>query len=389
MPLTSAPHLRDFPAARTLELGFRRLVFPDALEAEFRDAHLAGARSRVRLAVFVALTTTLGFAVIDHFVLRANRNGIPDLVRFGLHLPIVLTILFATSARFYQRWYLPAIQIGAPLFGLGTVAMAAYAAPAYVSLIGARLLLVVFFFYFLLGLRFFVALRCNAIVFVGYALVTLAGRIDAGVGVYTLWTLICANFIGAAGAYALEYANRLAFLERRLLTDVAAHDGLTGLLNRRAFDEKVRQLWADACSSLLPLSVIMIDLDHFKAYNDRYGHPAGDECLRKAAVAMRGVLAQSPRDIIARYGGEEFIAVLLDAGPAKAEAAAQAALNAISALAIPHEASATRPFVSVSIGAASCEPNREVSHEATMQLADRALYTAKEQGRNTCVCFAA
>jgi diguanylate cyclase (GGDEF)-like protein len=388
MSYAELPSLRELPAAETLTRGFRSLNFPLELEAEFRTDHLQSARAWVRMAVAVALATTLGFAVIDHYVLTTSRSQVPDLVRFGLQLPIVIVILMTTSRRFYARWYLPSIQIFAPLFGLGTVAMAVYAMPNYVPLVGARLLLVTFFFYFLLGLRFRVALRCNLIVLGVYVIAGLRGSIPSGVAIYTIWTLICANTIGSAGAYALEYANRLAFLERRLLAEVARHDGLTGLMNRAAFEEQAPRLWQQAARDRVPLSFLMIDLDHFKAYNDHYGHPAGDDCLRAVANSVRVASRRRPLDLVARYGGEEIIAILFGADRSHAEDIGRGIVAAVAELNLPHAASATQPYVTVSIGTATCYPHRDDSQQAGVQLADQALYAAKEQGRNSYVCLA-
>ena len=107
--------------------------------------------------------------------------------------------------------------------------------------------------------------------------------------------LFSANLIGGAGCYALEYANRVAFLERRRLAEVAMHDGLTGLLNRAALEEQARSLWQHAQVARLPVSVLLIDIDHFKAYNDRYGHQAGDRCLQQVATAIRAARSGAGR----------------------------------------------------------------------------------------------
>src|SRR5437762_12888854 len=97
------------------------------------------------------------------------------------------------------------------------------------------------------------------------------------------------------------------------------HDGVTGLLNRAALEAHVRQLWQQAARDGLPVSVVLADIDHFKAYNDRYGHQAGDRCLRDVASAMRQAACRRPLDLVARYGGEELIAVLIGADREHAE----------------------------------------------------------------------
>jgi diguanylate cyclase (GGDEF)-like protein len=361
-----------------------RLRFEPELEREYLAGQAESARRWVRMSTLVALSTVLGFAVIDHYVL-GYRSEVPNIVRFGLQLPLVLIALGFTTRKLYARWYQPAIQISAPLFGLGIVVMAAYAAPEQVPLVGARLLLVTFFCYFMLALPFGAALRCNLIVTAGYFAATLLDVLPSAAAIYQLFALICANLIGASGCYVLEYANRQAFLERRRLQEVAARDGLTGLFNRAAFEERIHQLWRQATRDSQPISVIMIDIDHFKAYNDQYGHQAGDACLRKVSRTIDAAAIRRPFDFVARYGGEELVAVLFGADRVHAEDVAKGVLMAVNQLAIEHVACQHAPHVTVSMGVATYTPPLEASHDRAVKLADRALYLAKRQGRDRYV----
>ena len=370
----SAPH-----APRACWLSLR---FPADLEAEYRASRRDTERRWARRSLYVALSTVLGFAVIDHFVLPAPRMGNSDLIRFGLHLPMVLVMLVLTGERFFAKGYLPAMQVAAPLFGVGSVILAAQASPEQLPLVAARLLLATFFFYFMITLPFHAAIRTNVVLVGAYCAAAAMGFIPPHIATYQLFVLLCANLIGALGCYALEHANRAAFLDRRRLVEVAMHDGLTGLLNRAALEEQVRQLWQQAARDGQPVSVVLIDLDHFKAYNDRYGHLAGDQCLREVANAVRCAARRRPLDLVARYGGEEIIAVLFGADQAHAETVARAVLDAIRELRIPHMGSLTRPYVTASVGTATLHPGSEYSHDIAVQLADRALYTAKETGRD-------
>lgn len=360
-----------------------QLRFADAdLERQFRLSYRVAARPWIRVSLVVALSTTLGFAVIDHWLLVGPRLARPDIWRFGLQLPLVLIMMVLSSPRLYQRWYQPAIQLAAPLFGFGTVLMAVEATPTQLPLIAARLLLVAFYFYFMLGLSFNAAVRSNLLLIGAYALATLVGAIATPVAIYSLWVLFCANLIGGAGCYALEYANRLAFLERRRLAEVATHDALTGLLNRAALEEQARSLWQHAQVARLPVSVMLIDIDHFKAYNDHYGHQEGDRCLREVATAIRVAARRRPLDVVARYGGEEIIAILVGGDRADAAAAADSVRRAVTDLGIAHTASTTRPYVTVSVGVSTIDPGGDYSHERAVRLADIALYTVKARGRD-------
>jgi diguanylate cyclase (GGDEF)-like protein len=367
-------------------VGRLQLRFPPDLEAEYRASRSDTERRWARMSLYVALSTVLGFAVIDHFVLPAPRMGNSDVVRFGLQLPMVLVMLVITGQRYFAKWYQPAIQIAAPLFGIGSVILAAQASPEQLPLVAARLLLATFFFYFMITLSFYAAIRTNIVLVGAYCVTTAMGYVPPHIATYQLFVLLCANLIGALGCYALEHANRVAFLDRRRLVEVAMHDGLTGLLNRTALEEQTRKLWQQAVRDRLPVSVVLIDIDHFKAYNDRYGHQAGDQCLRDVANAVKRAARRRPLDLVARYGGEELIAVLFGADRAHAENVARGVLESIRELRIPHTGSLTRPYVTASVGTATLDPGSEYSHDIAVQLADRALYTAKETGRDGWAC---
>jgi diguanylate cyclase (GGDEF)-like protein/PAS domain S-box-containing protein len=173
-------------------------------------------------------------------------------------------------------------------------------------------------------------------------------------------------------------------LEARL-RELSTTDGLTGIANRRAFDAAVGQEWSRAARGSRPLSLAMIDIDHFKAYNDLHGHPGGDECLRQVA---RAIAATSRRasDFTARYGGEEFAVILPELGPQAAAALAERIRAAVESLALPHGASQTAGVVTISIGVATLEPGANEGEvfaaQKLIDQADRALYAAKSAGRN-------
>lgn len=165
------------------------------------------------------------------------------------------------------------------------------------------------------------------------------------------------------------------------LEDLSRHDPLTGLYNRRHFDEMQQTEFRRAHRNDLPLSLLICDIDFFKEYNDRYGHPAGDQCLRAVADAMSGSITRSG-DTLARIGGEEF-AVLLPATPLTAALlVAERLRQAVAALAMPHAGSHAAPCVTISIGAAQIEPRHPGGFETLFEQADRALYRAKQAGRN-------
>ncbi|HEY4368109.1 MAG TPA: diguanylate cyclase [Steroidobacteraceae bacterium] len=374
--------------ARVLAQGYPRLRFPEPLESEFRAEHALASLRWVRMCLFVAIGTSAGFGIIDHWVIHAN-NAMPDIVRFGLQLPVLFICLLITLMPFYVHWYQLAIQIGGPLFGIGTVLLACYAQPQHTALVGARILLVAFFFFFMCGLRMTQALRGNVIMLAALIVAGVVGAIAMEVAAYLSFALVCANVIGAAGSYALEHANRTSFLERKLLVEIAELDGLTRLLNRQTFESRVRDSWRRATAERRAVTVVMVDVDHFKLYNDHYGHQAGDDCLRRVAAAVRSAVTMRSGDFVARYGGEEIIAVLVDRTDRDAQEIAQRIVNEVSALAIAHASAQDHPQVSVSVGAATQLPPITSSYDSVVRLADGALYAAKRQGRNQCVAVEA
>ena len=166
----------------------------------------------------------------------------------------------------------------------------------------------------------------------------------------------------------------------------ASTDGLTGVANRRYLNEFVEREWARSIRENTMISVIMVDLDFFKAYNDNYGHLAGDECLKQVARQMKSNIKR-PADLVARYGGEEFAIILPNTDVEGAEVIAEACRKSVEDLAIVHGASAVSSFVTVSLGVAG---SREAQCRAARDLfagADSALYKAKQLGRNRVAVF--
>ncbi|MES2886090.1 MAG: diguanylate cyclase [Pseudomonadota bacterium] len=161
-------------------------------------------------------------------------------------------------------------------------------------------------------------------------------------------------------------------------------DALTGVNNRRAFDERFEQEFLRAARGHGSLGLLMVDVDHFKLYNDTYGHQAGDKCLRQVAQALAATLKR-PSDFVARYGGEEFAVLLPDADMDQARAAAEMLLARVRELALPHAASDVAEFVTISIGAAVAKPPVRGQLENFMAQADTRLYKAKHSGRNCVV----
>jgi len=372
------------PHALQLQRGFPRLRFTPQLEAEFRAIHLTETLPQGRRNLWLAIVFVIAFSGLTHLVLDEPVNRTLDLIRLVMFTPILLIGLVVVYSPLYQRLYPLVSQVGAPTFGIGVTVLAVIAASHGVSLI-ATVVLVSIYIFFMLGMTFYSALGSSLLVFASYFISAAAYGLAASVQVIDGGVLIFTNVIGAMVCYTLERATRTNYLEERLLIETASRDGLTGIHNRRLFDEHVDRIWPQATRDRASLGLLLIDIDHFKAYNDYYGHQAGDECLRQVAWCLSRC-SRRPLDITARYGGEEFAIVLYEADRSHVEDAARRIQAEIESLNIVHAASpATIKRLTVSIGAACIMPKAGRTHYGFIQLADEALYDAKERGRNCVV----
>lgn len=179
----------------------------------------------------------------------------------------------------------------------------------------------------------------------------------------------------------LEEANDSLLIKNNQLKELAMMDGLTHIANRRFFDEMYDKKYRESLRSKKSLAVLMIDVDHFKAYNDHYGHAAGDECLIEIAAALKASLKR-PTDLVARYGGEEFVVILKDIDQRGVEIVANTLLKSVEDLSIVHEYSNTAKYVTISIGIAFKKGDNYISKEELLKQSDEALYMAKATGRN-------
>lgn len=166
-----------------------------------------------------------------------------------------------------------------------------------------------------------------------------------------------------------------------LLRSIALIDGLTGIANRRRFEAAIHTEWLQSVRDKSTISLLMIDIDEFKKYNDHYGHLAGDDCLKKVAQAINQATGR-PYDLTARYGGEEFVVILPKTNHEGAQVVAKQIIKAVEDLYIPHEKS-SHQRVTISVGVATMVPSPSTNFETLITTADQALYKAKSAGRNT------
>jgi diguanylate cyclase (GGDEF)-like protein len=380
--LLDLEHFSDSPYANELRRDFPDLRFATALEKDFQAFHLDRVRSRVRF--FQLATCLLSLAVAIHLVVLDGLSVRSVLVSWlGVAIPVSVFLLWASWSPFYERLYLPAARIALPLLGsISAIGIAGrillgHPDPFY-FLTSYSIAL-----FFLGGQMFREALIANALMILahGTALAVVGEPVESVVYYVTVLTITAA--VGAFVYRGVERQLRTSFLERGLMGEMATRDGLTGLKNRGAFDDHFPRMWQQGVRDRRSLALLLIDVDHFKAYNDRYGHQGGDEALRRVAQVVQG-FARRPLDMAARYGGEEFVLALFDMSGEFVEELAEELRKSILMLQIPHEDSPTAPFVTASVGISIVRPKMGRTPEGAVQLADEALYSAKRGGRN-CV----
>jgi diguanylate cyclase (GGDEF)-like protein len=376
--------LAESGVALQLREGFRWLRFEPAIEREFRAAHLLALRRQLRRNLLLAMVLIAVFALLDRWLLGTVTHSVSDMLRFAVILPLIGVTLGVTYAEAYSRWYPSIVRICAPICGMCVVVIIAPELQSGTQLIFATLVITTMYMYFLVGMLFYAALISNLIVLAVYVGTMLVSDMPAREAAYSIMLLALTNVVGAVVCYHLETANRVGYLEARLLGDMAARDGLTRIYNRRMFDERIEELWSQAGREGETLALLLLDIDCFKPFNDCYGHQAGDETLRAVAVAFSH-FARRPLDFTARYGGEEFALVLYGVDHAFVTEVAERARAAIEGLAVTHERSTVAPVLTASIGAACVRPIASRSHAGLIQLADEALYAAKREGRNRIV----
>jgi diguanylate cyclase (GGDEF)-like protein len=380
--------LPDLPYARQLKAGFPWLNFFPELESIYRETvleeHLPHIRVNLCLGVIVIVAVS---AMRASTQVMAPSHVLPAL-RLLVMIPMLLACFAATFALRRRRIFTPLSLFTALVAGMCVVAIQIIAQSGGAPLVVPRLEIYAIFVYFMMGLMFYHSLALNLSVALTYlaagTMLQLPGREFA----FDMLSVAATNVFCASVAYMHEKTSRLRFLEAALLREMVARDGLTGIQNRRMFDQHIQRVWSQAVRDTQSVAVLLVDIDCFKDYNDRYGHQAGDECLRAVAVSL-SQCARRPMDFVARYGGEEFAVILYEASREYVAEVLTRIQRSIAELNIPHEASRVASRLTVSIGAAFVLPGANRTHDGLVQLADEALYGAKEQGRNRVVVLEA
>jgi len=367
------------PFADQRQRGFVRLLFSDFVEEEFRQYYAQSSLFRARVFAVVAIGYTL--ILIGAMFTSSGFHPVTFFFNALVMLP-VLTVTLILSARPSQhRLYQCLLAFSALLIGLWITSVVTRASidgmPYYFSALVAWIFVVWLF----LGLPFRHAAFTALVISGMYIFGNFNWHLELNEVIFTTGTLASINIIGAFCCYQLEHAVRQGFLEGKELAQLAERDGLTGLYNRRSYDQYLERIWRQSRREEDQLIVMLIDIDHFKAFNDYYGHQAGDDAL-KAVANVISLSAQRPLDFAARFGGEEFSLILYaPAGEYGRELPEQLRMS-VRSLKIAHEKSPTDQYLTVSIGVALIMPGTKRSLAGCIQMADEALYLAKERGRN-------
>ncbi len=377
---SSTPNLAAFPsspyaAELARDPGVRAFAAP--LEAEYLRLRLDESRTLIRVAALLAvvLAAARGTEQLVTGAWSALQVG-----QFAVVLVLSLLLAAVACGPWFARLYLPVAQVAVPLRNsLVALTAAGVAANGQVEALALLPLLAIGPF-FVLGLRFQAALATVALTLAVYPIAAVALDLPAPLLLRSWLLLLLVAAACAVVARQTERTARKSFLEGHLISELAERDALTGLKNRRVFDEHLEALWQQASSERRVLAILLIDVDHFKAYNDLYGHQAGDNALRRVAGALQAFVTR-PQDLLARYGGEEFAVILFNVDWVEAEATADRMRLAVAELALAHGGS-RGGVVTISAGVAIVEPSSARRARGALQLADQALYEAKVRGRN-------
>lgn len=378
--LKEALGISDSRYAEELAKGAVDMQFPPQLEREYHTFYLNERRSHVRSfnTIMCGLAT---WAFLMSWYAQGPTNGGPERFRLGAITIAYAFTVWASRSRHYVQIYLRAAHAASLLISVLASIEVAVRIVAGQGEVLALLTTYSIGLYFLAGILYRAALQANVALVVSFGATLLALGKPAGTVVYLVGILTSVAAIGGLAFRHQGIRFRRAFLERGLIGELAARDGLTGLTNRRAFDSHLVRTWQQALRDRRPIVIMMIDVDCFKAFNDHYGHQAGDSALQRIAALIHR-FPKRALDLAARYGGEELIAVFYDITQEDAARLAEEIRVGVLELGIEHRDSEASAKVTVSIGVAFVHPTLTRSPNGAVQLADEALYTAKRNGRN-------
>lgn len=380
--------------------GGLRLRFSARLERQFQDYYAVTFKNYRRASLMIALLVIGMVGLLDVVVFGDDWYTIAK-IRYGLGVPFVaIAGFFVFSERFLVLQQQLITHCCFFISFTATVLLLVGPDSAYPLYLAAYILLALFAGA-IVRLSFSRAAMVMLLTAVGfnYLIIYLRPQPLDIIASYNAY-FTCAALMSLAANYYMEMSVRREFVQQKLirlernqlkemnhkLHHMATVDPLTGVSNRRQLEKSLDAEWRRASRSNAELSLLMIDIDAFKKYNDGYGHQAGDRCLAKIAECIANSFKRSS-DTVARYGGEEFVALLPETSAEQAAQLAEMLCDNVRRLGVEHGFSDTAKVVTLSVGVATCRPTIDGSFEDVVRWADLALYEAKESGRNRFVCY--
>jgi diguanylate cyclase (GGDEF)-like protein len=377
---------------QALDKGLDRLRFARPLEDRFLADQSEQRLRLMRRATWLAALFAAGLVAVDT-VLVPDRLAWSLWLRIGVFVPVCvvgMAIVARWATPWLREWMLASAGLFAAILSLA-VALPSQSPHVVDSLVSLTVVV------FVTSItRFWPSLvMCVGVVVAQVVGLGWMGLLDGAMGMSSTMLLISCVLFTLYGAYALERDQRRAYLmslqEEELqqalrqaneaVAQTARSDALTQVSNRRHLDEVLAQVWAHSQAQQTSLGLLLLDVDQFKAYNDLYGHLAGDAALQAVAQCMSSCLRKGG-DVVARWGGEEFAVVMSGASLDAAQMLAERIRQAVEGRALLHAGSCCASVVTVSIGVAAMTPGPQSSLAELIGMADRCLYEAKSRGRN-------
>lgn len=364
--------------------GFGSLRFLDILETEFRNEYLHGNFYKSRMVIGLScIVVVMGLL---SSMADSGTEKVHFMTQYGAFamLPTLLVVTLLLSnlpSKTIYAWCLALCGLAIGVAGTIVDVQASAMGQGYyfAGQIGWILMIWTMF-----GLLFLPSAFLCATISMIYVAVAIVTGLPSEEIFMESFMLLNVNLLGGYSCYKIEYGARRAFLDSRILSQRAERDGMTNLYNRRAFDEYMERIWRQSRREKTQLTVMLIDIDFFKAYNDLYGHQAGDDALRSVARAIADSV-QRPLDLAARYGGEEFALVLYGPADEYVSRMPEQLRDKVRKLDIAHSSGVDGEALTISIGVAVVYSETNRSLTGAIQMADEALYQAKENGRNQVV----
>ena len=363
------------------------LTFPDWLERQFEHDTRRRRAQRLRAAI-PTIVIIYNLFLIPDWMLVGDKIAIAIFLHFAVVTPWILLTGWLTkddSSKFLREGLAASIPVAIVLQILVSFVLTSSSDADHYQYF---VLLVVLFTNTVQRLPFRYAVVVSSIIIACHSLaIAVSGHMALPVALVAIGTLAVAAYLTLVSNYYLERDARRAYLhalrdrlQHNEVVEVSRRDSLTDLANRRYLDSRLAELWQKDDDDVSPVAVIMLDIDHFKLFNDRYGHVSGDACLKRVAACVSAEL-RNVDDLGARFGGEEILVVLPQTDVLRATRIAERIRRSIEALAIPHEGLGPTRIVTASCGAAAA-PTSTISALELIAAADAALYAAKRNGRN-------